>query len=193
MSYGDPKPQHRNAISEINEARQQALAAVSQIRQADVSPAHPHLAPATSDGHTLPIMSTQAVADYLMQLRPYRANSSRWDVDFGTVRLPGSIPGGRSNRRSGGRRPPLEIQQSKTVELTNIDQLIEALNSSIQYSTRPGASERRGPGRSKSFKFVLPPDALLKLVEMADEVAAEMDLLAEIQEPDYTAGGGDAV
>lgn len=48
-------------------------------------------------------------------------------------------------------------------------------------------------GKIKRFKFVFGPDRLLQLVELADEVAAEMDLLIELEDPDFDAGGRGAV
>lgn len=276
MSYQEPKPEHRNALAQIDDARQRALRAVSELRKREVQSPHPNLTPARRNGESLPVLSTQTVADYLLQLRPYRANSRKWQVDFGTIELPTEIAGSPDGRLGGGASTPLYLCRQPEVPLRNVSQLIEALNMDICYSTNkpsngstssslegrrvdgipgtvhveyridppnyPGKHEvdektyraiqrgaitldeavemgatdgdaadedegytpaipsvEKSAGRSrgksgelKKFKFVFGPDRLLRLVETADEVAAEMDMLAEFEDPDYVSGGGDA-
>jgi hypothetical protein len=270
--YDDPKPEHRNALKEINEARQMALTAVSEMRKTQISTPHRNLAPTTSEGETptLSVIATQAVVDYLLQLRPYRKTSKKWNVDFGTVALPKKLDGGSAPGRDRGKNPHLWICQQPEVPLNNVSQLIESLNQTVHYSTnrpteaepdfhpKPTKSEtiryriraesypgehwvdedtfkaiRKGAmtvdeavemgaildentdedgddeyvpatpavrnepgdtpgkdGKIKSFKFVLGPQYLLQVVELADEVAAEMDLLIELDDPREQDTGG---
>jgi len=293
MSYDDPKPEHRNAITQINDARQRALKAVSELRKRRIETPHPHLAEAREDGESLPVMSTQAVVDYLLQLRPYRHGSQKWQLSFDSVTLPKEIP--RSSPRFGEQRQAsLWLCRQPEVPLNGVSQLIEVLNMEIHYSTyRPDRgqssssrlkysdltpTERRvkggledatggtmtelvwtihppsypgdhyvdrevyrkiqqgaitqdeavemgmteeqhepdeddepeyvpaipsvptAPGDTsgrnhqiRTYKFVFGSEGLLKLVQLADEVAAEMDLLIEMEEPDLDAGGSGAV
>ena len=62
-----------------------------------------------------------------------------------------------------------------------------------QQSYTPAEPPRNGNGTAKSYKIVLPDDQLLRLFEAADEIAGEVDMLAEIEPPDHSSGGGDAV
>jgi len=289
MSYNDAKPEHRNALAQIDESRQRALRAVSEVRKCQINSPHPNLAPAPEDGKSLPVIATQAVADYLVQLRPYRANSQKWHLDFGTVELPKSLDRGPSKRLGEKRLADLWICQQPEIELNNVSQLIESLNMDVHYSTnkphRAGSSsdsrlkpsemtagvrqfqnqlptgkvtevsyridppsypgkfnvdsetfqsirngaitqdeavemdmtleaeqddeddedeyipalphvddtvgDTRGrSGELRTYKFVFGPNRLLRLVEMADEVAAEMDLLIDLGTPREQDTGG---
>lgn len=292
MSYTEqPKPEHRNALTQINDARQRAHTAVSEYRQRRFNTPHPNLAPSSEDGQTLPVMATAAVNDYLLQLRPYRHTSKRWHLDFGTVEIPTEITR-PSPRRGEQRRASLWLCRQPEVELQNVSQLIEVLNMDVHYSTNapvdnsqamnprlrpdqltpeeqrvkdafgenckviartsyridpesypgkfhvdrqtfekisrgaisqdeavemdmvvdadetgddpgytpadPNVSSTAGDttgtdGKLKTFKFVFGPSKLQRLVEMADDVAEEMDLLIEMQEPDHSSGGSGAV
>jgi len=279
--FGDPAPQHRNALAAVDEARQRALGAVSEIRQRGAPSHHPNLAPADDDTPSLASVCTQTVVDYLLQLRPYRANSKSWEVDMGGVELPTEISGGTSNRLGRGRKRPLYLCRQPVVPIRNVSDLIAAANMTVQYSTqksdperiggRPGGSrspmdsgnrwtmktdehgevelrdksawkavasgalspqeaidtgiaiseeqtdddveyreeqkyvpadpnidetagDTRGPDHKvRTFNLVFPAGTLLRFVEFADEVAAELDLLADLESPDYEPGGGGAV
>lgn len=46
---------------------------------------------------------------------------------------------------------------------------------------------------TRRYKFVLTQDDLLQLKELADDVAEEMGVLADIEQPDHSAGSGGAV
>lgn len=181
MSDGDGRT--RGAIVEINEARQRALAGVSEIRQTQTSMPHPNLAPANGAGEqaSLPVVCTQYAANYLLQLRPYRQSSAKWNTELGVVELPARLDGGERPGRDRGTKPPLELMQSQQVPLGDISALIAAMNKTIYYKS----SEE-----TKVFKFVFGQDTLLKIVELADEVAAEMDLLAKLDDPREQDGSG---
>jgi len=293
MSYNEPKPEHRNAITQINDARQRALKAVSELRKRRIQTPHPNLAESREDGESLPVMAAQAVADYLLQLRPYRHGSEKWHLSFDTVTLPKEIPRS-SPRRGEQRRASLWLCRQPEVPLDGVSQIIDALNMEIHYSTKQptrgkssssrlkysdmtpterkvrdgyedalpgevnsitwkidppsypgdhyvdrevfrkiqqgaitqdeavemGMTEEQhdadeddepeyvpaiprvdnAPGdtrgtnhKIRTYKFVFGSNGLLKLVQLADEVAAEMDLLIEMEEPDLDAGGSGAV
>lgn len=232
MSYDDPNIQHRSTVQQIVDARQRALTAVSEVRQVQIDTPHPNLAPMPSDGEQLPILATQAVVDYLLQLRPYRAMSENWGIDFGTIELPKRIGSGQNvfaENNDGG----LWLCRDPHVPVGDVSQLIHALNTDVHYSsnhppstagrdrvtprgyTAPGEETTQhtngeytpaipavddypgdtagSDGELRSFKLVMGPDRLLTLVEIADEIAGEVDMLAEIELPDHTSGGGDAV
>lgn len=201
-SYGDPAPEHRNAVSQVNEARQRALTAVSEMRKANIRTPHPNLARVkqnpddpTEPSDDLPIACTQAVVDYLLQLRPYRHTSENWEVDFGEIVLPESLEAEGSNRRSDGISGSLTLDGGGAVPLGDTSQIIEAANTTVTYS---GVSAGRSLGSSlnheqRKYKVVFSAHTLLKIVELADEIAAEMDMLAELEPPDHSTDGGDAV
>lgn len=256
MGYNDPSPQQRNALAEINQARQRALKCVSKIREINPSTDAENLCRAGSNPETsaVPIRVNQAVVDYLLQLRPYRNRSEKWDIDFGTISLPKRISRGKSKRLGhNSEKPALWCAQVPKVNIGSLSDLVNALNTTIVYTTDSPASkaefarsksgdtirlggdeyqvprsafsaflagdlapddiraigtptaeirtgERYQPPRLthdaeevRSYKFILPPNQLLKLVEVADEVAADMDLLIELEDPDFSAGGGAAV
>jgi len=272
--FGDPAPQHRNALAAVDEARQRALKAVSQLRQSEAQDHHPNLAPADGDGPTPASMCTQAAADYLLQLRPYRSKSDSWGVNMGSIELPTELSRD-SDRRRGYTQSPLLICREPVVPLRNVSDLINAANMKVQYSTKrrhdpaktgvsgmesssdflirtsrhgdiaardestfqavvsgavtpeealesgtavpadnthasaqhgenqtqiPGdpninsfPGDTPGPDQEvRTYNLVFPAGTLLRFVELADEVAAELDLLADLKQPDYEAGGGDA-
>lgn len=286
-NYGDPGPGHRNALNAVGEARQKALEVVSKTRQVGPPPHDPNLAPA-SDEPALATVATQAVVDYLLQLRPYRNHSAVWDVSFGTVRLPERVAGESPTQCMGKPQmtPPLYICQDPTFTIENVSDFVQAANTTVRYSSKtreqpgeaarqPGAgsafhhhsrpstdqsvcdrwtvdtkqygklifSERRhveaflngelsqsevlslaevatddeddedakrarrgdprvssvpgdtsGPDHQvKSFKLVFSADELQTFLAHGDDIAAELDVLADLEAPDFTTGPGGAV
>ena len=74
-------------------------------------------------------------------------------------------------------------------ELQRVGQPVEPQRRDDQYQpprVTAGSNVRR-------FKFVLPQSDLLQLKEIADDVAEEMGMLADIDTPDHSADGGGAV
>jgi len=273
--YGSPDPEHTAALAAVDEARQEALRAVGEMRQFGPPPHHPNLAPADGAEKTLASMCTQKVVDYLLQLRPYRTSSQNWGVTLGTLELPTRLDTGSSNRRGGGQKRDLWLCRQPEIPLNDVSHVIEAANMSVQYSTcrqtRPTTSPakktpkpilktgteeygrlkfddqesllsvafgsksveaaiKQGVARpapdnepdesqsdndsytpavpvsnnksglkrgvshnTKSFNIVFESQTLLTLVEIADEVAAEIDLLIELDAPDFESGGQGAV
>lgn len=260
MSYDDPNIQHKDTVRQILAAREKAYNAVSQARKLSLSTPHAHLAPTGGEGGAADaIACSQAVADYLLQLRPYRHQSDSWNVDFGDIGLPKRIQVEReARRRSESKTRPLWLCRQPKIALTGLSTLIDVLNMTVAYSSarplQPGERDtgdsfkietdeygtlvvgnerlfkqvasgaatvdeiaahpsvhpedtrgvdeesytpaeppRADEGRMKTYKIVLPDDQLLRLVEAADDIAGEVDMLAEIDLPDRNAGGGDAV
>lgn len=268
MSYGEPN--NRGALEQVNEARERATTAVSEMRQRGASSHHPNLSPADGRGRELATVATQAVADYLLQLRPYRATSKSWDVNFGGVELPTTVAG-ESNKRIGHNMDlPLFLCRQPFIPIRNVSELIKAANMTIQYSSvKQTQKSSRNEGRRsssnpnylvrtnqygeiqlrsedafravlsgattveeaieagsvvfddepeeedepeyipgdpnveslpgdtrgtddklKTFNLVFPAQTLLSFVELADEVAAEMNLLIELDTPAAQDGGG---
>ena len=187
-NYGSPDASTTNTLKQISDARQRALTAVSQMRvvSSDVS-VHPNLAPV--EGDDLPIIASQAVADYLLQLHPYRPQSRRWGVDFGVIELPDEYYQD-SPRRGGGKRV-LNCVDDTHIPVGNASEIISAINTTITYSTDAYASKTGGRGRSSpsedEYKVVFQPGQLIELVEHADAIAEEMGLLAEITPSDHSA------
>jgi len=280
-NFGDPGPGHRNALDAVAEARQRALSAASKMRQAGPPPHHPNLAPASDEEPRLATIATQAVVDYLMQLRPYRNHSSAWNVSFGKLQLPATVPGdslaGRDRAMGfgdGGR--DLYICQNPTFYVENVSDFVDVANMTVQYSSQTRTPDGRGdwepdpnpgsmtkaveisteeygtlrftdkerarelvygdlsataaleyaepadeddttdteedsvtlgdpnvtttPGDTRgrdpqveSYKLVFPPGELLRFVQLGDDVAAELDVLADLEAPDHSAGPGGAV
>ena len=241
-SYDSPDAGHRNALAQLSEDRKRCMEFFSAIRENTPNTFHTHLVaqPASASEQTL-VKTNQAVAQYLLQLHPYRTDSERWEIDLGSVRIPEHVPGIRSKRRSASTAPRLRICRMPSVRLTSLSDVIAAINMTVTYSqnfspesavTAPRGTEVRVGGRSvhvgdetleawlagdvsdaeliergrlaaeesrsedtfeparpagdgqqsRSFKFVFPSDMLLGLVEHADEIAAEMDMLADIED-----------
>jgi hypothetical protein len=134
--FGDPGPGHRNALDAVAEARQHATAAVSKMRQVGPPPHHPRLAPA-GDDPALATIATQAVVDYLVQLRPYRGHSATWNVAFGQLQLPEHIqesqPGAGWNRNNARR---LYVCRQPTLYVENVSDFVEVANMTVQYSSK---------------------------------------------------------
>lgn len=185
-SYGEPDPEHRNAVANVDKARQRALAAVSEVRKANIITPHPNLAPPERDNSpTLPVVCSQAVVDYLLQLRPYRHNSTNWSINFGKITLPEKVDVGSGK--------PYSLQGDRIFPLTDASEVIDAVNTTVVYQYTDLNGDWGDDSDSKRYKVVFSPGTLLKIVEAADEIAAEMDMLAELTPPDHTSGGGDAV
>lgn len=195
-SYGDPEPEHRNAVANVDKARQRALNAVSEVRKANIITPHPNLAPPEveiehNNTPTLPVACSQAVVDYLLQLRPYRHNSTNWSINFGKITLPETIDVGSSRRGGSGNR--YSLQGDRVFPLTDASEVIDAVNTTVVYQYTDLSSDWGDDSDSKRYKVVFAPGTLLKIVEVADEIAAEMDMLADEKPPDHSAAGGDAV
>lgn len=252
MTYGDPSDEHRSAVKQIAKARDRALKNVSALRTVRDDAQHPNLC--RIDGRQqspLSIEATQAVVDYLLQLRPYRQNAESWGVDLGVVELPETM------RIDGPRRGAgfdlFYLCRQPYVSLRGLSEIINVLNQTIIYTDDRAPSVGSSPSMSPSntvelpdgtytlpsgtdiaeqmlageltpekvretgrpveeeeepayrpprlsataktrdYKFVLPQDGLLQLVEIADEVAEEMGVLADIEQPDHSAGSRGAV
>jgi len=193
-AYGEPSSEHKSAVREIAEKRQQAHAAASEIAKAGTPHHHTHLAPANEGGDNLSVVCTQSVVDYLLQLRPYRASSENWGVDFGIVTLPEELGTGGVGGY-GIKQSKLTIEQSPRIGLRNTNEVIAAANKSIRYSSSSGVGGYglKSNGTTNTYKFVFSPDQLLRLVALADEIATDLNLLVDIEEPDYDSGGQGAV
>jgi hypothetical protein len=254
-SYGEPSVQHTSTVQQILDARERALNAVSLARKVTLSTPHPNLA-ATDGGRDAEIASncSQALVDYLLHLRPYRAQSRNWNIDLGALALPKSVQDdGPSRRGDGGQSgQPLYLCRRPQVRLAGLSDVIDAVNSTVMYSsnrqgdasmsrqtkdrvktesgelvvedrrlfrqilrgettiddvidhpavhppktTRADYTPAQPPlpgGDSKTFKLVLSDDQLLQLFEAADEIAGEVDMLAEIEPPDHSSDGGDSI
>lgn len=142
-NYGGADPAHRNALSAVNEARQKALDAVSKLKQMGPPAHHPYLAPADGDLPADATIATQAVTDYLMQLRPYRSGSAVWDVSFGELHLPQTVPGddppGRTSSAMmgfGGGARKLYICRHPKLFIENVSDFVDVANLTVQYSTK---------------------------------------------------------
>jgi hypothetical protein len=198
-SYGDPDPEHRNAVNQVTDARQKALNAVSEIRKADITTPHPNLAPPTvpierDHSPSLPVLCSQAVVDYLLQLRPYRHHADNWEINFGEIQLPENVTREKGGRKRGS--TSVTLQNENTIPLTNANEIIAAVNTTVVYQSVDMSGRSLGGNISTNeerYKVVFSPGTLLRIVEAADEIAAEMDMLAELSPPDHSAGGGDAV
>lgn len=195
-SYGDPEPEHRNAVANVDKARQRALTAVSEVRKANIITPHPNLAPPEVEIEhdstpTLPVACSQAVVDYLLQLRPYRHNSTNWSINFGKITLPKTVDVGSSRR--GGSGKPYSLQGDRVFPLTDASEVIDAVNTTVVYQYTDLNGDWGDDSDTKRYKVVFSPGTLLKIVEVADEIAAEMDMLADEKPPDHSSGGGDAV
>jgi hypothetical protein len=217
--YGDPGPGHRNALDAVAEARQRALRAVSQMRQVGPPPHDPRLAPA-GDDPALATIATQAVTDYLIQLRPYRGHSATWDVSFGELQLPEDIQESNGAAMGWDRTPRrrLHVCRQPALYVENVSDFVEVANMTVQYSSktrrRPDSTSegaagsltlgdpnvRSAPGdtsgqdhKVKSFKLVFNAGELQQFLTLGDDVAAELDVLADLEAPDHAAGPGGAV
>jgi len=261
--FGDPGPQHRNAVARVDDARERAQTALSEVRQRAPPTHHPYLAPADSDSVELSVMATQAVVDYLIQLRPYRGQSKNWQANLGSITLPKTVRGREPPRRGQSPGVELHICRDPQVTLDSVDKVVKAANMTVQYSSVPvdrqprtrgehelktgtdefgtllfddesmllaayngnisyeeavefgaavpknevqsrdepltlgdpsPATSGRGSTTQVEDKNLVYPESVLKdILEIADAVADEMDLLLERDNPDYEPGGGGAV
>jgi len=255
-SYGEPSVQHTSTVQQILDARERALNAVSLARKVTLSTPHPNLA-ATDGGEDAEIASncSQALVDYLLHLRPYRGQSQNWGIDLGALSLPKSLQDQDSASGWSSSKSPqrLYICRQPKVRLAGLSDVIEAVNSTVMYSSNKEVEASMNPvtknkvktengelvvedrrlfhqllrgektvgdvvdhpavhppkthrnegytpakppiagGDSKTFKIVLADDQLLRLFEAADEIAGEVDMLAEIEAPDHSSEGGDAI
>lgn len=241
----DHSAQHTNAVKQLAESRDRAMESVNLVRQDTPATAAQNLvSDPPGDKEVYLVKANQAVAEYLLQLHPYRRQSQHWGADLGAVSIPESVTGESPNRRglgSNGVAPRYRCCRQPSFRFGSLSDVISAINKSVTYSANyapddvsdmgPDGTEIRLPQgtvrvqtstasswlsgdlttnevieragleqqaqqpnrftpadpprseeHSKRFKFVFRPDVLLTLVEKADEVAAEMDMLADIEE-----------
>jgi len=207
MNQGEEEPAGAGALEQVNEARSLATEMVSEVRQRGQPNHHPNLAPAGGDEPAPATVATQAVADYLLQLRPYRATSDSWDVDLGGIQLPEKIYRGEAPGRTSKSQTPIWCCRELHVPISDVSELIRAANMNVLYSTAkpssygeeigteqeytPADSSASGRnGSVRTYKLVFSPQTLLRFVEIADEIAAQMNLLIEIETPATQDRGG---
>ena len=222
MTYSEPSESHRSAVEQVAEARQQALEGVSAIRRVTDKLDHAHLVRASGNETRIAVEATQAVLDYLLQLRPYRQNAQTWDLGFGRIELPRVVS--EENPGLGRGWTHYFAAQDPVLEVETLGDMIENMNETIVYAAKtPPSVGSAGGGRAMTadsrareirrevargeytppdvgpdaerrlYKFVLQQHELLALVQAADDVAAEVDLLADIESPDFGADGGGVV
>ena len=222
MTYQEPSESHRSAVGQIADARQQALKGVSAIRRVTDQLDHPHLVRASGGETRVAVEATQTVLDYLLQLRPYRKNASSWSLGFGRIELPRVVseenPGlGRGwTHFFAAQDPVLEVETLGDMVETMNETIVYAAETPPSVGPGGGGGVKSAGGRARAirrevsrgeytppdigrdaerrlYKFVLQQHELLALVQAADDVAAEVDLLADIESPDYGADGGGVV
>jgi hypothetical protein len=177
-TYSEPSTAARNALGQMSEARSRALQALSETRRRSGHTEGPHsnLVPVDAQDPKVETVATQAVADYLIQLRPYRKYSTQWDIEMGVVELPETIEGGKNPGLRRGRAADWEISGRRKIPLGNLNELLEAMNRTIAYS-------RFNPEKETNrYKFVFGPQQLQTVLSVCDDVADEMGFLAEIEE-----------
>lgn len=203
MSYNDPSQGHTEAISMISTSRSAILKYLRNLqadRRGDAR-IHPNLI----DGAHTPTKRTAATAaltDYLMQLRPYRDAAQLWDMGLGTITLPETYQPSLNiaNEPDPGE---LTIRGENRFELGSLSDVIDMTGYEVVYE-RPkyrAVTEPKGPlmddepadVETEVFQFVLRTEEIRTLFERADDVAASLGFLAEMDTPDIAANGGDAV
>jgi hypothetical protein len=184
-SYGNDSQQHSSAVRQLSESRQKAVEGIQQARLATPQATrHPNLAP--DDETTILSLANQRLATYLLQLRPYSDTSGVWDTDLGSIDLPRQFHETSSGQWGSSVRG-YETGDKTTYRLTDLNDVISAVNSRVRYS-KTGQT-----GVAESYRVVLTSSQLIEVYEIADKIAREMDFLADIDTPDFSPGGGGAI
>ena len=182
--YGSDSQQHTSAVRQLADARQLVVEAIEKTRLDTREPTrHPNLTP--GDGATMLSLANQRLATYLLQLRPYTTADGVWTTDLGTISLPPEIIETSSGNWGDSARA-YKTTDPTEYDLDGLSDVIATVNSRVKY-------ERTGSGDVESYRVVLTSSQLIDVYEIADEIARDMDFLADIDTPDFTAGGQGAV
>jgi len=190
-AYDEPSQGHKDALSMLSEARSRVLEYLRRLQADNGSEGiHPNLV-AAEQTPTLHSVATAALADYLIQLRPYRDSSSSWSRGFGRVVLPQTHEKSiRAFGRSGG--DVYTLRGSAEHELSSLSDVINMAGYNVVYERQTSSNYAADPKIPQALdveeefetvvhQFVLTTEQLRALFETADDVAAEMGFLAEIK------------
>lgn len=190
-SYDDPSTGHKTAVRQLQEARDRfrdylrVLNAMPQRGWSSSSAPHPNLVP-EAEAPTARTEAQAALADYILQLRPYRTQTQRWGEHVATVRLPKEITGPKPG---GGSRPFTLQHPDPTISIDTLGDVSELSGLRATY-TAPKVGNNNYGTDVDGYLVALSPKQMQVVYSIADDVATEGDFLAETGEMDRTDKAG---
>lgn len=181
-SYDEPSAGHKTAVRQLQEAREvfrvylRKLNSAPEAARSPSSP-HPNLVPEGA-APTIQTKAQAALADYLLQLRPYRHQTPRWEESIATIRLPEEITGPKPG--GGERFFELEHPES-TIAVGALGDVVELSGLRATY-TAPKVGRGNHGTDVDAYLVALTPGQMQSVYELADDVAEEGDFLAETGE-----------
>ena len=185
-SFDDPSPGHREAVSQLADSRSTVRRRLLEINAngGSFSGPHPNLIPATVGGErnvpTDRTIATAALSDYILQLRPYRAQSGNWEQSLGVIELP---------RRVDDDDRFYKIAMSPQVEIRTLADVLSCAGLRVPYEA-PKVGKNEIGTDVEAYVFAFTPRQLRELFAAADDVAEELGVLGDLAEPDTTDSAG---
>jgi len=190
-SYDQPSKGHTEALRQLSESRAVVLQYIRKLQSTRAEGrVHPNLID-VSDTPAAHSVATASLADYLLQLRPYRGNSPAWGDSVCRVSLPETFNStsdvfGENDERT------YEIQGESTFEIGSLSDVINLTGMEVVYTEElsahyagtpkipDGLYDDIGGGATSVYQFVLTTEQIREIFERADEVAAGIGFLAEM-------------
>jgi len=187
-SYDDPSAGHKTAVRQLAESRSQVLSLIRQLNSGGMSATGPHvnLIP-VGEAPNARTVATASLADYILQLRPYRHHSDHWAESLGSITLPNRFPAPKPRSPSEDRF--FTIDGSAEIAVDTLSSVMDLAGLTISYSA-PKVGKNTFGRDTREFLFALTSRQIRGLFATADDVAADGDFLADLTEPDTTDKSG---
>jgi len=180
--YDEPSAGHKTALRQLGESRKQVLELIRQLDSTASGTAgpHPNLTP-VSEAPTARTMATASLADYVLQLRPYRHQSNAWHNPIGSLSVPKRFATPKPADPSADRF--FTLVDDAQLELESLSDLMDLAGRKMTYRSQKVGKNNIGFD-TRVYLFSLTPSQTRSLFAAADDVAREGDFLADLSEPD---------
>lgn len=187
-SYDDPSPGHRTAVRELADSRAQVLSLIRQLNSGESTDSGPHqnLIP-LSETPSHRTVATASLADYILQLRPYRHQSDHWVGSLGSVSLPERFPAPKPGSPDEDRF--FDLEGTPEIVIETLSDVMDLAGLTVTYSA-PKVGKNRFGVDSRQYLFALTPRQIRQVFSAADDVTADAGFLGEMTEPDTTDKSG---
>lgn len=186
MPNRDVDQGHSLAVRELGEARHKALAAISQLQASEGPAVGKRTIPAEETPHPL-TRGNGAVANLLLQIRPYRTQCDAWRTGIGEISVREELTEPAAGRSRGVNVKRLRPEKS-TYRVESLSDVLNLANHKITYE----ATIRVGT-EAEPHLLVFQIEELRRIFQVADQCLEQLGLLAEIQPDELQAGEGGAV
>ena len=186
MPNRDADQGHSLAVRELGEARHRALAAISQLQVSEGPAVGKRTIPADEAPHPL-ARANGAVANLLLQIRPYRTQCDAWRTGIGKISVREELTEPAAGRSRGSNVKSLRPEKS-TYRAESLSDVLNLANHKITYETITQTGTEVEP-----YLLVFQIEELRRIFQVADQCLEQLGFLAEIQPDELKAGEGGAV